>query len=1083
MMIARLNRVYDSENTIDAALNTAPAPDRPRVDYYSSRTEEDPFPDQSLLDRLDEPQAAAVQTAIDAALRQAKENGLPPDSAAALDDLVRVHTNVFRVGFSAGPPANIRPLKITLTPDARPVKVRLRNYSCEQREFLAAFVDELVRNGMAFANPTSAWASAPLLVPKAGPSRFRFTVDLRPVNKFTVKHHYPMPHLEHELPKLSASQFFATFDLSHGYWQLELDESSQQLQSFITPDGIYTPTRVLHGTTNAVTHLQSSLAEAVPPTLRQFLLHWLDDVLLHHSTVEGLLDAVRQFLLLCVKLNLKLHPAKSVFFATSVRWCGRLISAEGIRYDPRRLEGLLQMEPPTSGAHLQQFICALQWVRHGIPQFARLVQPLQEFMERVCEHAGKRTARAVARVQLSALGWDNSERAAFEACKSALAHQVTLSHRDERQRLCFFTDASDMVWSGIVTQVPREDLVKPHVAQRHQPLAFLSGRFNATQLGWSVLEKEAFAVLASLERMHWLAATPDGFDLSTDHNNLVFIFDPLSIVPDMSQTTLRKVLRWAVRLSTYNYTCLHIKGTDNVWADLLGRWSAPATIRRLIRIPELPSSSDPDFEWPSLDSLADAQQTYAAIRPPGLSQSHAVLRNPEGAIWIPDPASDLQLRLCVIAHTGPSGHRGQAVTESALRQHYYWSTMSADVRSFVRACIHCLSTVGGGKIPRPYGPSVHGTSPNDLLQFDYIEIGPGHKGEKYVLMLRDDHSSYAWFFPFAETSAENAAIALIDWCAAFGVPQGLMSDGPTHFRNETLRLLAKGLKTPHHFTLPYSPWSNGAIERLGKEMLRVFRSVISELRMGFNEWPDILPLVQSVLNNSPSPQRQNIAPLTAFTGNLPTPPISTFVRSSTATPVTLSDAQKERLQNINALKDRITELRPLVQESLRVQREKGRAAASRGALANFLEGDFVLVARDDFSAGEKLALRWRGPRRIVKAINDYVYQVEDLRNGVLEEVHATRLKFYRDASLDSVAILPHVLSSETGMPVARLMRLYEDEDGLKVVVRWKGLSHSEDTSEPLRHVYEDVPDMLIRLLQRKNTPQDLAAKARTVLAL
>ena len=86
-------------------------------------------------------------------------------------------------------------------------------------------------------------------------------------------------------------------------------------------------------------------------------------------------------------------------------------------------------------------------------------------------------------------------------------------------------------------------------------------------------------------------------------------------------------------------------------------------------------------------------------------------------------------------------------------------------------------------------------------------------------------------------------------------------------KNETVRLLTKGLKVPHHFTLPYTPWSNGSIERLGKELLRVFRSVISELRMRFEEWPDLVPLVQSAINNAPSPQRGGVAPITVFTCN------------------------------------------------------------------------------------------------------------------------------------------------------------------------------------------------------------------------
>ena len=339
----------------------------------------------------------------------------------------------------------------------------------------------------------------------------------------------------------------------------------------------------------------------------------------------------------------------------------------------------------------------------------------------------------------------------------------TLYHnRDEKQRLVIYTDASDAVWSGIVTQVPRKDLKLAHSEREHEPLAFLSGRFNSVQFGWSILEKEAYAILATLERTHGIAATAEGFDLYTDHNNLIFIFDPTAVVPDISQTTLRKVLRWAVRLSMYHYTCFHIKGQDNVWADLLGRWSAPPTLQRLFRIPVLPFSSEEDFEWPSRESISISQKHADSERPPNLDLVEGLWCNPMGAVWIPDEDSDLQLRLCIIAHTGPSGHRGRDSTLRVLQKSYFWSTISTDVWTFVRACLHCLSTTGGGQVRRPFGPSVFGSEANDLLQFDYIELGPSSEGAKYVLMLRDDHSDYNWFFPLADTSAENAAVAIID---------------------------------------------------------------------------------------------------------------------------------------------------------------------------------------------------------------------------------------------------------------------------------------------------------------------------------
>lgn len=555
-----------------------------------------------------------------------------------------------------------------------------------------------------------------------------------------------------------------------------------------------------------MTHLQSSMSDIITDDIRPNILCWLDDILIHAPTVEKLFESIQSFFKFCVTYNIKLHPAKCILFSKQVRWCGRLISSDGMRYDPRRLEGILSMQPPNTGANLQQFLCALQWLKQGIANFSELVAPLHDFMETIYSLTEKRTKRSVSRVLLADHGWGKLELDAFERCKTALANQVTLSHRDPSQRLCVYTDASDIAWSGIVTQVPVEDISQPNKTQRHSPIAFLSGRFDKTQLGWSVLEKEAYAVMSTLDRMHWIVATPDGFDLYTDHNNLIFLFDPISVFPDMSQSSLRKVLRWAVKLSIYRYTCYHMKGEENVWADLLTRWSAArTTVRRLVRIPELSSSCLDDFEWPTPSVLASAQEEHKASRPADLNLQDGLWTFKDNTIWIPDAASDLQLRLCIIAHTGPAGHRGCTATESVIRSKFTWSTVSADVRSFVRAYIHCLSTLGGEKIPRPFGPAVHGTKPNDLLQFDYIDIGPSNNGDNYVLMMRVDHSDYKMYYCFPSTDAENAATAIIEWCSLFGVPSGLMSDGPTHFKNETVRLVSKGLKVHHHLTLPYCP--------------------------------------------------------------------------------------------------------------------------------------------------------------------------------------------------------------------------------------------------------------------------------------
>jgi RNase H-like domain found in reverse transcriptase len=94
---------------------------------------------------------------------------------------------------------------------------------------------------------------------------------------------------------------------------------------------------------------------------------------------------------------------------------------------------------------------------------------------------------------------------------------------------------------------------------------------------WSIVEKEAYAIVASCERIDWLLQRPDGFSLFTDHQNLVYIFHPYGLDPGIAAHTAAKLTRWALKLSAYNYTIEHVPGTDNVWADMLTRWAAPVT--------------------------------------------------------------------------------------------------------------------------------------------------------------------------------------------------------------------------------------------------------------------------------------------------------------------------------------------------------------------------------------------------------------------------------------------------------------------------------------------------------------------------
>jgi hypothetical protein len=97
-----------------------------------------------------------------------------------------------------------------------------RKYAPRQAQFLSAKMAEMERLGLIKKNMASRWESPPLILPKAGPEKFRFTLDLRYPNSQAEQVSWPMPNMEGELASLAGSKYFATLDLMQGYWQLPL---------------------------------------------------------------------------------------------------------------------------------------------------------------------------------------------------------------------------------------------------------------------------------------------------------------------------------------------------------------------------------------------------------------------------------------------------------------------------------------------------------------------------------------------------------------------------------------------------------------------------------------------------------------------------------------------------------------------------------------------------------------------------------------------------------------------------------------------------------------------------------------------
>lgn len=286
-------------------------------------------------------------------------------------------------------------------------------------------------------------------VRKPGGHEFRQTCDYRPVNEMTEGIVGVMPNLQVALGHCKEKKFYAIFDFLKGFWQLPLAKVSQEILSYMTDKKVYTPTRVPQGCTDAALHFQATLEIVLGSLLYKNVLVWIDDILLYADTVEELLHIMEEVFQVLDEHGLEVKPKKIKLFLTEVKWCGRIINKSGVSHDPDRIAALQQIPYPKTAAELQQFVCATNWMREGLVDYARVINPLRLRLDAALQGT-KKTKRVAAGVQLELT---EQEEGRFDQIKALLHHSATLTYPTSDSQICLLTDASDIGWGLVVTQV------------------------------------------------------------------------------------------------------------------------------------------------------------------------------------------------------------------------------------------------------------------------------------------------------------------------------------------------------------------------------------------------------------------------------------------------------------------------------------------------------------------------------------------------------------------------------------------------------------------------------------------------------
>ena len=123
------------------------------------------------------------------------------------------------------------------TADSQSIRLIPRRVPFVLRDKITKMVQEMLK-GEVIQESASLWASPVVLVRKKD-GGLRFCVDYRRLNAVTHKDTFPLPRIDDLLDQLKGKNIFSTLDAKQGYWQIRVQNESQEKTAFVTFDGLY----------------------------------------------------------------------------------------------------------------------------------------------------------------------------------------------------------------------------------------------------------------------------------------------------------------------------------------------------------------------------------------------------------------------------------------------------------------------------------------------------------------------------------------------------------------------------------------------------------------------------------------------------------------------------------------------------------------------------------------------------------------------------------------------------------------------------------------------------------------------------
>lgn len=703
------------------------------------------------------------------------------------------------------------------TGDSPPIKQRYYPMSPERIKELNRQLEEMLEQDVVEPS-SSAWNNPTLFTPKSS-GELRFCIDSRKLNSVSKHDAYPLPYISRILDQLRDAKFLSSIDLKSSFWQIPLDPSSREKTAFTVPGrGLFHFKVMCFGLTSAPATQQRLMDKLFGPEFGDRVFVYLDDIIIVSSDFDEHISLLSRVLERLNFANLTINLSKCHFFRRELKYLGYVVDERGLRTDPDKVQAIVDFPTPSTRKEVKMFLGTASYYRRFIRDFSSIAAPLN--------------ALTSTRKNAPPFLWTQEAEQSFTELKAALVSAPILACPDFSRPFSVHCDASGYGIGGTLTQVLEDGL--------EHPIAFASRSLNRAERNYSATEREALAVVFSVEHFRPYLEGGLQFKIITDHSSLKWFFN-------LSNPTGR-LARWGCRLSPYDFVIEHRKGKDNVVPDALSR-AVP------ILVVDPPTDPVPRDFW--FDRLL-AKCTRSSKACPNYSIIDGKLcrysKNKFGLSsefdWkevVPSYKRSEILEFCHCRDTAP--HFGIFKTFKQVSLRYFWPKMYQDVINFVNACDTCSAYKHSQEPPKGLmGDPKVCSRPFETISIDLVGPLPrSRSGFTFLFVVVCCFSKYCLLFPLRRAVGKSVAQCLETVFLTHGVPRTVVADNGTQFTGSELKSMFQKYDIPQiHFTPRYCPQVN-TVERYNKTIVVAISILIKN---DHRSWDTTLSKVQFALNTA-----------------------------------------------------------------------------------------------------------------------------------------------------------------------------------------------------------------------------------------